>query len=426
MRGFGDLLRNERYARRFFGAYAQSALGTGAAYVALVLLAYERLTSPWAIALVLLADFVPPMLLGPVFGAAADRWPRRTCAIVGDLVRAGAFIGIALVDDFAATVVFALFAGVGTGVFKPAVMAGLPTIVSRDRIARATGLYGAITEIGYTAGPGIAGLLLLFMSPSTLLLVNGATFAVSAAVIAAIPLRAASGEEGETAPEKRRSLLQEAREGVALTVRMPLVRTAIVATSAILLFGGMVNVAELLLVRHLGGGHVAYSVLVTASGLGILVGTLASSRGGPLRMLESRFVAGLALFAGGMIATGFAPSVPVALAGVALAGVGNGFVITHERLLIQLTVDDALMGRVFGIQGALDGGAFGAAFVAGGAILSVVGPATVFFIAGGGGLLVWLGARAAFVSSRRRREALEVEAPGTESPPPMAAAGIER
>src|SRR3954452_7390855 len=155
MRGFVELIRHERYARRFFGAYAQSALGTGAAYVALVLLAYERFTSPWAIALVLLADFVPPMLLGPVFGAAADRWPRRTCAIVGDLVRAGAFIGIALIDDFGATVAFALLAGSGTALFNPGVMPGLPTIVSRDRIARATGLYGALTELGYTVGPGV-------------------------------------------------------------------------------------------------------------------------------------------------------------------------------------------------------------------------------------------------------------------------------
>src|SRR3954453_4705100 len=128
MRGFVELIRHERHARRFFGAYAQSALGTGAAYVALVLLAYDRLASPWAIALVLLADFVPPMLFGPLFGAAADRWSRRRCAVAGDLLRALAFCGIALIDSFGTTVAFALVAGVGTGLFKPAVMAGLPTL----------------------------------------------------------------------------------------------------------------------------------------------------------------------------------------------------------------------------------------------------------------------------------------------------------
>jgi hypothetical protein len=54
-------------------AHAQSALGTGAAAVALVVLAYKRFHSPWAITLVLLADFLPAMVLGPLFGAAVDR-----------------------------------------------------------------------------------------------------------------------------------------------------------------------------------------------------------------------------------------------------------------------------------------------------------------------------------------------------------------
>ena len=68
---------DEQLARWYFAALAQSSLGTGAAAVALLLVAYERFRSPWAIGLVLLADVAPAMLLGPVFGAAADRWSRR-------------------------------------------------------------------------------------------------------------------------------------------------------------------------------------------------------------------------------------------------------------------------------------------------------------------------------------------------------------
>jgi hypothetical protein len=40
------LLRAEPRARLFFLALAQSALGTGAAYVALLLVAYDRFRSP--------------------------------------------------------------------------------------------------------------------------------------------------------------------------------------------------------------------------------------------------------------------------------------------------------------------------------------------------------------------------------------------
>jgi hypothetical protein len=67
MRLVVDLLRHERRGRVFFAALAQSALGTGAGYVALLLVALDRFDSPWAIGLVLLADVVPSMFLGPFF-----------------------------------------------------------------------------------------------------------------------------------------------------------------------------------------------------------------------------------------------------------------------------------------------------------------------------------------------------------------------
>lgn len=66
-----DLLRKEPNARRFFLVQAQSSLGNGAAYVGLLVLAYERFPSPWAITLILLADVLVPMAAGPLFGAAA-------------------------------------------------------------------------------------------------------------------------------------------------------------------------------------------------------------------------------------------------------------------------------------------------------------------------------------------------------------------
>src|SRR5919106_5955516 len=124
-----DLLTSEPRGRRFFVALGQSALGTGAALVALMVIAIDRFDSPWAIGLILLADVIPGMFLGPVMGAAADRFSRRRCMIVADLLRAGAFGGLVLVDDFVLTLAFALVAGVGTALFMPASLAALPSLV---------------------------------------------------------------------------------------------------------------------------------------------------------------------------------------------------------------------------------------------------------------------------------------------------------
>jgi len=196
------LLRDEPRARVFFAVLAQSSLGTGAAYVALLLIAYERFHSPWAIGLVLLADLLPGMFLGPVLGAAADRWSRKACAIVADVLRAGAFVGIALVDPFVATFVFALIAGLGTALFKPAALSGLPTLVAPERSAAATSLYGAITDFGYTVGPALVAAALLLMDPEGVMLINGVTFAISGVVLWRLAWGAsvapADGEERES------------------------------------------------------------------------------------------------------------------------------------------------------------------------------------------------------------------------------------
>jgi MFS family permease len=107
-------------SRRFFAAHAQSCLGSGLAYVALPLLAYDRFDSPWAVVAVLLPDLLPAIVLGPLLGALVDRWGWRTCAVLADVVRCVAFTLLLLGDSIELMIVGAGLAGVGTALFAPA------------------------------------------------------------------------------------------------------------------------------------------------------------------------------------------------------------------------------------------------------------------------------------------------------------------
>ena len=80
-----------------------------------------------------------------------------------------AFLGIAVVDGFAATVVLALLAGAGTGLFNPASLAAVPSLVKPEPAACRDALYGAITDLGFIVGPALAALLLLFGGPEMIL-----------------------------------------------------------------------------------------------------------------------------------------------------------------------------------------------------------------------------------------------------------------
>ena len=415
MRHSVDLLRREPRARAFFAAHAQSTLGNGAAYVGLLVLAYERLPSPLAITVVLLADFLPAMLLGPLFGAAADRWSRRWCAVASDAIRAGAFLGIALVDSFPATVAFAVLAGTGTGLFTPTVLAGLPRLVDDERLPAATSLFGALDDLGYTIGPAVAGLILLVASAETVMVVNGATFAVSALVLTRVPLgdqpSAVTDEVG-----RRASLVAEARSGFRIAARLPGVGALLLTSSAVILFAAMLNVGELLLAtQELGASDAGFAALVAVFGLGVVSGSLLGGRGGAPVQLKRRFLAGILVMAAGLLAAGLAPVYAVAVGAFALAGFGNGLLLVHVRLILQRTVPDELRGRVFGIRDTLESWAFAGAFASAGALVALTGTRTLFLIAGAGTLVVWL------IAATTLKAAWEPEVAAPAEPQPVPA-----
>ena len=386
MREVLDVLRHERQARWFLLANAQSAIGTGAAAVALVVIAYDRMQSPWAITFVLLADFIPAMVLGPVFGALADRWSRRLCAIIADALRAVAFIALALVDSYAATVALALVGGVGSALFSPAVLAALPSLARPERRAAVTSLYGATRDIGRPLGPLVAAIAFPLIGAESLMIVNGATFAASVAILAFISFGARPQRHLERG---YRAVLREAREGLTFTWQLVGVRVVILASTAIIVFAAMVNVGELLLARDLDAGASGYAVLMVGFGTGVVIGSLAGARGGELHELKRRYLSALLLSAAALLTLAVSPNFISALFGFLALGLGNGTVVVHERLIVHAAVSEDLLGRAFAVLDTFGGWGFAAAFIGAGAIISAVGTRTMFAIAAGGAAVVW-------------------------------------
>jgi MFS family permease len=386
-----DLLRDERQLRWFFAAHLQGSLGAGAGYVALLVLAYDRIGSGWAATAVLLADLAPSMLLGPLAGAVADRWGARRCAIVADLLRAAALAALAFVGGIVPMLALAVVLGCGNALFRPATSALLPALVSEKRLTGANALYGAARDAGQLLGPVCAAGVLLFTGPEALLAVNGATFLASALLLTRVQSsgRPAAAEE---------TLLAETLVGVRAVLAEPLTRTLVCSSGAILLVAGTMNVAELVLAQEeLGAGHSGFALLVGAYGCGLVAGALLGADDTDDRGLTRRYLLGLTLLAAGLLGSSIAPALPVALATFALTGLGNGLFIVSDRVLLQRIVPRRLHGRAFGLLDSVDSWGFGGALLAGGVLASTVGGRMTFAIAGTGALLVWAAARSRLV-----------------------------
>jgi len=337
------------------------------------------------VSIILLCNLLPGVILSPYFGGLADRWPRQRLAVVGDLVGAGAFAGLAVVPSFAATVMLALTAGAGVAISRCAVKAALPTLVAPDQRSVATALWGASRDAGMTAGPGVAAILMLVVSPELVLAANAATFATSALLLQRVDLGRASLAAAGSAD--RRFPLREATSALG---GLPDLRVVMIAGSAVALAGGLINVAEpVLAVRGLAAGDSGYAVLVAVYGLGMLAGGWVNARcGNDLATLRRTWLAGMAVTGAGICATGAAPTLSVAIASFAVTGVGNVLVIGSEIRLLQERSPEALVGRLFGLYDSIYNGALTSALLIAGAVLAWGGPRTIFLLAGAGVLAV--------------------------------------
>jgi MFS family permease len=403
---------------RLFAAHVQSALGTGAGYVVLLLLVYQRFDSPWALSVILLAGFLPSMLLGPLLGAAVDRWPRRRCAIAADLLRATAFVGIGVLDSLIAMTAFALLAGLGEALFRPAILAGIADATADDEknLAPVTSLYSVIEDLGITVGPAVAGAALLVVEPVGVVLVNGLTFGISALLLTGVDLDRHPKENPSDLG--RPSLVAATGESFRAMRGLPRVNAVIVASSLALAFAAMINVAEVLLAKEtLAVGDSGYSALVAVYGVGIVIGAGLVSRlgaGSEMRVL----LGGILLFGFATIGSGLAGVMGIALLTFTLAGCGEGLEGVSGRVILQRDVPRELQGRVFAVKETASSWGFGLAFVGGGALADVLEPGQVFILAGAGAIAVAV--VTAFVTRRRspRGRGAAVQAP-------EAAGGIE-
>src|SRR3954452_8999812 len=372
-------------SRRFFAAHAQSCLGSGLAYVALPLLAYDRFDSAWAIVAVLLPDLLPAILLGPLLGALVDRWGWRTCAVLADVVRCGAFTLLLLGDSLHIMIAGAALAGVGTALFAPAALAGVNQLAPGERRPAAGGVFGALGGLGLTGGPAMAALLLAVFPTDGLLAVNAVSFALSGLLISGIaprgaPARAGTGAGVETV--RGPSLLAEARAGIRDVAGRPEVRALLGSSTAAVLCIGMTNVGEVILARQdLDVGGSGLAMLMTAGGVGTVMGSLAA-RFKIAWQWRRAYQVGLACMAFDLLACSALPSFWLLLPVFVLGGFGNGFALVHDRLLLSHAAPESLHGRLFALQKACTSGAFAVSFLSAGAMIAFGGVQIAFLCAG--------------------------------------------
>ena len=347
---FRDVFRNGNL-RRLELAWAFANIGHWAYVVAVNVFAYNA-GGVGAVGLLMIIRMVPAAIIAPFAATLADRYPRNTVMLWSNLARAALIgaAGLGVLLDVPAVVVYALAAAavfVGTP-FRPAMAAVTPSAArTPGELTAANAVASTIESLGFFVGPALAGVLLVVASTGVVFLITASAFVCSAVLITRLDL---PSEKARARGVARSNIFSETLVGFRTVARDTRLAIVIGLFSAQTLVAGVLVVLVVVMaidLLEMGDSGVGY--LNAAFGVGALIGSLVALSLAGLRRLSLPFVAGVLLWGLPLILIGVWPQAALALVLLAVVGAGNSLVDVAAFTLIQRTVPEQVLARVFGV-----------------------------------------------------------------------------
>jgi len=326
-----DHLRQPLRSRPFRWVWAGegiSVLGDLSFEVAFIWLVLQKTGSPAMLAGVVLAQAVPRGLLMLLGGALTDRLSPRTVMLATHVTRGCAVAALGVAGALDAIQVWHLYAtavvmGVAEAFFWPASGSILPSLVDKDDLPRANALVGFCEQGARLLGPVLGGATVAAVGASSTVLFNAATFFLAALTLRAAPARAADPDAAAPSVAEIRA---EIVSGLRYARRSREVRTILLLISAAALsYSGLFSVGLPTLAHSFSESAFTLGLLISAWGLGQLVGTIAAAVTG-LPRRWGLLIIGMTLCEGTAFAVlGFLPNPWVAAALLAMLGIGVAY-----------------------------------------------------------------------------------------------------
>lgn len=336
-------LRDLRY---IFGATLVSDLGDGIVGVALAFAVLDLTHSATDLGIVMAVKMAAQVSGTLIGGVVADRMSRRGVMIAADLIRLGgqATVGVLLLTHSATLFEIAasqVLIGAATSFFWPA-SSGLLQAVSGDYAQEANALKVIASSGSGLIGPAIGGALVVGIGASWALVIDGASYLLSALLLARVSVSALVAFE---AGREKTSYLADLRSGLReVTSRRWLSAEIVIMCLGNLLSASFPVLAPLICKQHYGGAA-AYAFIWVVWAAGMLVGgaTLLSFK--PRHPLRAGVIAFLPAMMPGVALGLLAPLYVVYLLQFA-SGIGMTMSNTFWWTVMQEHVPPEAMSRV--------------------------------------------------------------------------------
>jgi MFS family permease len=341
-------LRHRNY-RLFFWGQLVSLIGTWMQQTAMSWFVYQITNSKLLLGVVAAVGSAPMMFSSIWGGTLADLYPKRSILIATQsaqmicafLLATGVWLGFATPSFI---IIVAALNGISMGFDMPARQAFTVEMANREDLLNAISLNSSIVNGARVVGPSVAGLMIGAVGVAMCFFLNGLSFI---AVIAGLLMMRLPPFEPKVHVA---SAGEHAWNGIVYSMKHVRVRTILVLFLAVGVFGWSYAVLMPAFARDvLGRGANGYGVLMSASGLGALVGALMVATYGHVFTPRRLALGGVWLFSAALLAVSFTKNFVPALVLLFVGGFGMLLFFATSNTVLQTIVPDEMRGRVMGV-----------------------------------------------------------------------------
>lgn len=357
MRQYVELLRRNRDLRYIWFAEVVSLVGDWFSQVVLLALVASR--SPeghegLAVSTLILARFVPPLMLSPLAGVLLDRFNRQRILILSNYLRAACGV-LFLIAVLSPDMLWLIYAGIilqailGT-VYMPGQSALVASVVAPQDLVTANTLSSATWSAALALGGALGGFVAAAFGSTVALIIDISTF-----LIAGTFLLGVRGYVFVPTAKPVASSPSQPETSFADGLRYIRSRPATLATLFIKFGGSLGNVDSIMTILAtqifvLGvNGQLSLGIFYSAFGLGSIVGPMVTNalNDGSGKSLRRWILIGFIGQALGWLLIGWASTVLLLCLALMLRGMSGSVNWTYSTVLLQRTTPDHYRGRVF-------------------------------------------------------------------------------
>ena len=320
-----------------------SLVGRQITVVAVPYQVYRLTGSAALVGLLGLAQVVPLIGVSLLAGGLADRFDRRlllltTQALLGLCSLAlllGALGRPAVLFVFVVVAVAAAISALDS----PTRTAIVPNIVSKERLPGALSINIAMFQTSIIAGPALGGIVIAHLGLAGAYLVDVASFAAALAAVWLLPPQ-------RPGAQRRESTLAAIARGLAFIRRRRVILGTFVMDLCAMVFGFPRAVFPVLAATTFHTNAQGLGYLYAALGVGAVAAAVSSGWLSRTARLGRIVVLAIAAWGVAIVAFGFAGSLWVALALLAVAGFADAISAVSRSTIMQTLTPDELRGRL--------------------------------------------------------------------------------